>query len=157
MAEKVRALPGITKVEKLVEPEGMGDERIFPHTPSIYPWNVDNYGPIYIPQKGDTLELDNNNIHLYARLIEIYEGHHLKIGANGEISIDGRITNQYVCQMDYYWAMGDNRHNSADSRYWGFVPEDHLVGKAFLVWFSWDKDQSGLKKVRWNKIMKIIR
>lgn len=157
MAEKVRHLPGITKVERQVAEPGAGDPDIFPHNIQKYPWNVDNYGPIYIPKKGDTLILDENNIDLYSRLIEIYEGHNLNIDPSGNIVIDGEITRNYVCQMDYYWAMGDNRHNSADSRYWGYVPEDHLVGKAFLVWFSWDKDQNGLKKIRWNKIMRSVQ
>lgn len=157
MAEKLRNIPGVTEVEALIEPKGMGDERIFPFCPEKYPWNVDNYGPIYIPRKGDTIKLDADNIVLFERIIRIYEGHDLQITPEKKILIDGRETDRYVCEMDYYWAMGDNRHNSADSRFWGYVPEDHLVGKAFLVWFSWDKDQTGFKKVRWNKVMRTIR
>ncbi len=157
MAERLAKFPGVSKVEPVIEPQGAGDGRLFPFSPRLYPWNVDNYGPVYIPKKGDTLHLDLGNLSLYHRLIRIYENNSLEIDPEGKILINGQATDRYVCKMDYYWAMGDNRHNSADSRYWGFVPEDHLVGKAFIVWFSWNKDASGLKKVRWNKVMRIIR
>ena len=157
MVERLEKVPGVEAVEPMMEPLGLGDGRLFPFSPSEYPWNVDNYGPVYIPAKGDTLHLTEQNIVLYERLIRIYENNSLQINPDGSILINGQAADTYVCKMNYYWAMGDNRHNSADSRYWGFVPEDHMVGKAFIVWFSWNKDASGFKKVRWNKIMRKIR
>ncbi|MDR0763670.1 MAG: signal peptidase I [Bacteroidales bacterium] len=153
MAARLRSFPNVDSIVVCNEPSGVSDPRLFPFDPIHCRWNVDNYGPVYIPRKGDTLLLNEENIALYRRLIEVYEGNAFAQTPNGFI-INGVTTDRYVVKMNYCWAMGDNRHNSADSRYWGFVPEDHLVGKASFVWFSWDKDGKGLKKVRWNKIMR---
>lgn len=156
MRAKLEAMPEIEKLVPLVTEAGVADPRVFPFTPETYAWNVDNYGPIYIPKKGDKLALNLNNIAIYERAIRIYEGHDVHV-ENGQIFIDGKPATEYVFEMDYYWAMGDNRHNSADSRYWGFVPEDHIVGKAFFTWFSWDKDAKGLKKIRTSQMFKVVK
>ncbi|MFI5157995.1 MAG: signal peptidase I [Sphingobacteriales bacterium] len=120
-----------------------------------YGWNVDNFGPIIIPKKGWTVKLDSMNFPLYERCIEVYE--HNKVEVKGDdIYINGQKTNNYTFKMNYYWMMGDNRHDSEDSRYWGFVPEDHIVGKAIFIWMSWDDNASFLHKIRWGRLFNII-
>jgi signal peptidase I len=153
MAARLRNIPGVDSIIACNEAANVSDPRLFPFDPKHYHWNIDNYGPVYVPRKGDTILLNEENISLYRRLIEVYEGNTFAQTADG-FAINGTVTDKYVARMNYYWAMGDNRHNSADSRYWGFVPEDHLIGKASFVWFSWNKDGKGLDKVRWNKIMR---
>jgi signal peptidase I len=118
-------------------------------------WTRDNYGPIWIPQKGKTIQLNMQNIAIYERPIKVYENHDLQVKDN-KIFIDGKETTEYTFAMDYYWMMGDNRHNSADSRYWGFVPEDHIVGKPIFIWWSSDPDRSGFKGIRWNRLYRWV-
>jgi signal peptidase I len=119
-------------------------------------WTRNDYGPIWIPKKGATIQLNEDNLPIYERCIEAYEGNRLERKADG-IYINGVKTNEYTFQMDYYWMMGDNRHKSADSRYWGFVPEDHVVGKPVLIWLSLDKDRDWLDgKIRWNRLFKWV-
>lgn len=155
-ARKLKDYPNINEVTKRVYPAKYWDSNVFPHD-SAYKWNLDNFGPLYIPKKGDVLKLDENSILLYDRIIHAYEGHDL-IVKDGKIFIDGKETDEYTVEMDYYWMMGDNRHNSADSRVWGFVPEDHVVGKAVFVWLSLDPDKSLLDgKIRWNKIFRLVK
>ncbi len=132
------------------------------YTEQLYPlnlntkWNRYNYGPIWIPKKGATIKLTLGNLPIYERPIHAYEGNTLEI-KDGKIFINGKQTNSYTFKMDYYWMMGDNRDNSADSRYWGFVPEDHVVGKPILVWLSLDKDRGWFSgKIRWNRIFKLV-
>jgi signal peptidase I len=119
-------------------------------------WTTDNYGPVWIPKKGETIDLTLENLPIYERCIHAYEGNDLQV-KNGKIYINGKETNQYTFEMDYYWMMGDNRHNSADSRFWGFVPEDHIVGKPIFIWLSLDPDRGWLDgKIRWNRLFSCV-
>jgi signal peptidase I len=129
-------------------------ENVFPFS-EHYNWNRDNFGPLVIPKKGMTVDLNLKTLPLYQRAIHAYEGNDLKV-KDGVIYINGEIAEQYTFKMDYFWMMGDNRHRSADSRYWGYVPEDHIVGKASFIWLSLDKDKSSINKIRWNRIFKWI-
>ena len=152
VAEELRQLSFITSVERSITPAGQGTNyELFPHRPDLYPWNVDNYGPIVIPKKGVTVQLTLENLPLYERIIHAYELHDLKV-VDHQIMIDGQPADSYTFAMDYYWMMGDNRHNSADSRYWGFVPENHIVGKPVFVWLSLDKENGG---IRWKRMFRI--
>jgi signal peptidase I len=124
----------------------------------IYPlngnkhWTRDNYGPVWIPNKGETLMLNLDILPIYERCIRAYEGNKLEV-KNGKIYINDKQTDRYTFKMDYYWMMGDNRHNSADSRYWGFVPEDHIVGKPIFIWWSSDPDGRG---IRWSRLFRFV-
>jgi signal peptidase I len=127
------------------------DPTLFPYDPKHFGnWSVDNYGPIYIPKKGSTTELSLNNLALYRRIIQVYEGNEIEV-KDGKIFINGQESNEYTFQQNYYWAMGDNRHNSEDSRAWGFVPEDHIVGKPLFIWFS-TKNGSISNGINWDRI-----
>jgi len=139
----------VAEVLPLAQQKGYSGLNLFPHAEG-YSWSVDNFGPLLIPAKGMTLELTTENLPLYRRAIEIYEGNSVEV-RDGQILINGEACSSYTFQMDYYWMQGDNRHNSADSRYWGFVPEDHIVGRATAILFSKDKEKGG---IRWNRILK---
>ncbi len=121
-----------------------------------YGWTVDNYGPVLIPKRGMTIPLNMENIAIYERPIRAYEGNRLDV-RGGKIYINGEATTSYTFQMDYYWMMGDNRHNSADSRFWGFVPEDHIVGKPLFVWLSVSPDTNPESSgYRWDRLFKWV-
>ncbi len=128
-------------------------------TDNIYPldghtgWTCDNYGPIWIPAKGESIKLTLENLPVYERPIRVYEGNDLEVTNDGRILINGEETSEYTFKMDYYWMMGDNRHNSADSRYWGFVPEDHIVGKPIMIWLSVNKDYGN---IRWERMFRWV-
>jgi len=126
------------------------EDRIFPYYNAASKWSADNYGPIVVPAKGMTINLTADNLVRYQRCIEVYEGNKVEI-RNGQVFINDVAATTYTFKMDYYWMMGDNRHNSLDSRFWGFVPEDHVVGKASLIWFSWEKGP------RWNRLFRSIK
>jgi signal peptidase I len=128
------------------------DNGLYPYygSDTSYRWSADNYGPIIIPQKGSTIELTPDNLIRYQRCIAVYEGNKVE-NVNGKVLINGVVASTYTFKMNYYWMMGDNRHNSLDSRYWGFVPEDHVVGKASLIWFSWEGGP------RWKRLFNGIK
>ena len=128
---------------------------IYPQNGNFH-WTRDNYGPIWIPAKGKTITLKLDNLPIYERAIRAYEGNELEVKDDGRILINGKETNEYTFKLDYYWMMGDNRHNSADSRYWGFVPEDHIVGKPIFIWWSSDPDRHGLSGVRWSRLFRLV-
>ncbi len=154
-AEILAKSPNIEKVSRIVFVNGFYDEDIFPHNTN-YAWNVDFFGPLHIPKKGETIELTEKNILFYERVIRIFEGNPDFVVRNGKFYLNGKEIHSYTFKMDYYFAMGDNRHNSADSRFWGFVPEDHLVGKASFVWLSLDKDKKFPKNIRWSKLFRLV-
>jgi len=127
---------------------------LFPFTSTG--WTRDNYGPIWIPKAGVTVSLDENNIALYRRIIEVYEHNTFEVAPDGGFIINGEPTSEYTFKMDYYFMMGDNRHNSLDSRYWGFVPETHIVGRPAFIWFSSDSGKPFPKNIRWNRMMRFV-
>lgn len=152
-AESLRTISGIDSVVKRIDRNA--DLRIFPHTKQ---WTQDNMGPVYIPQKGKTVELNQETLPFYKMIISDYENNNLKVEGD-KIFINGQPATSYTFKQNYYWMMGDNRHNSEDSRYWGFVPEDHIVGKPVFVWMSLDQNEpwsNFSKKVRWDRMFTTV-
>jgi len=154
MADKMKALDFVQSVA--LAPDAVGPESggIFPHDPNRA-WNRDNFGPVKIPAKGWTVNIDSVTMPIYYRAIRTYEGNKVEKKDNVWY-INDKPATSYTFKMDYYWMMGDNRHNSADSRYWGFVPEDHVVGKALFIWMSWDSNASFFSKIRWSRLFRGI-
>lgn len=154
--EKIRNFSNVVSVKKYenTNPESVKYD-IFP-VDSNYQWTEDNFGPLYIPEKGKTVDLTLKNLPLFERIIRTHEGNELTV-KDSTIFINGKETEEYTFQMDYYFMMGDNRHNSADSRFWGYVPEDHVVGKAVFIWLSLDREGGFLNKIRWDRMFNIIR
>jgi signal peptidase I len=144
VAGEIKRFDNVRDVRREVYPKELFDARSYPADPALYRWNVDHFGPVWVPKKGATVELNAKTLPLYRRCISVYE-HHTLVEKDGQVTIDGKPATSYTFEMNYYFAMGDNRHNSQDGRVWGFVPEDHLVGKPLFVLFSWEGGP------RWNR------
>ena len=154
-ASKLKNNPHVKSVVKQISPKGTFDSTVFPHNKQ-YPWSKDNFGPIYIPEAGKTVALNAKTLPFYKRIIEVYENNNLTVNGD-EIFINGKLATSYTFKQDYYWMMGDNRHNSEDARYWGYVPFDHVVGKPVFIWFSWDSNAKGLgNKIRWERVFTTV-
>jgi signal peptidase I len=149
---KLPFVESITPVNFTYEKDtrGIGGIDLFPNDTVYCKWTIDNYGPLYVPQKGASVQLTPEIYSRYERIIRTYEGNSFEM-KDGKFFVNGKQTDHYTFKMNYYWLMGDNRHNSLDSRYWGFVPEDHVVGKASLIFFSWEKGP------RWSRIFRAIK
>lgn len=155
IAAKIKHLKDVSSVNILYEKQGVYNDYIFPNNKKM-PWNIDNYGPLVIPKAGDTLTLDTINLSLYHRIISVYEKNDLQV-KNDSIFINGKYATTYTFKMNYYFMMGDNRHNSADSRFWGFVPEDHIVGKAVFILLSLNKEADWKNKIRWERCFSSLK
>ena len=153
--KKIKNFRNVVSVTKYYNQPGYFASHIFPHDPK-YPWNEDNFGPLWIPKKGVAVSLSMDNLPLYRRIIEVYEKNELRIEGE-KIYINGKVADEYTFKMDYYWMMGDNRHDSLDARFWGFVPEDHIVGSPKIIWLSLDKDKKFLGKIRWKRMFMGIK
>ncbi len=156
--KKLADFENVIKVDTIQRVKGMTMEYepTFPNAPEQYPWNLDNFGPLYIPKKGDTIALNTMTLPLYRTAIELYEGHELAYDEAG-IYLDGERREQYVFELDYYFMVGDNRHLSKDSRFWGFVPEDHLIGKATFIWMSRKPHKPFFQGIRWDRCFSRIK
>ena len=155
-ASILRKISGIDSVNRSINTIKIPNETFFPNK-ITYNWNEDNFGPIVIPKKGMKVELNRKNISLYKKIISEYEGNKLEINPS-QIKVNDIHVEQYTFKKDYYWMMGDNRHKSEDSRFWGFVPDDHIVGKPIFIWFSIKGINDGLKnwKIRWDRVFTTV-
>lgn len=156
-SENVKKLASLSNVISVSKPDLLVSQKgtiMFPKG-NDYNWTTDNYGPIYIPKSGATIALTDQNLELYKDVIENYEENKFEIKKDG-IYINDSLSTEYTFKMNYYWMMGDNRHNSLDSRFWGFVPENHVVGKPVFNWFSIDPNRSGINKIRWSRLFTVI-
>jgi len=145
--KKLALLKNVLKIDVQINPVS---NSLYPYYDTAVQWSIDNFGSLWVPKKGATIQLTPDNYIRYERCIRTYEGNELE-NKNGKMYLNGAEATSYTFKMNYYWLMGDNRHNSLDSRYWGFVPEDHVVGKASLIWFSWEKGP------RWKRLFNVIR
>ncbi|HET8964420.1 MAG TPA: signal peptidase I [Chitinophagales bacterium] len=151
--DRMKSMPHVLKIAPLLEKKGAYSDYMFPENEHFL-WNVDFFGPVYIPKSGDSVKLSIDSLPLYDRIISTYEKNELRV-SHDSIFINNKYATHYTFKMNYFFMMGDNRHNSADSRFWGFVPEDHIVGKTLLVLLSIDKKKDGtggkIRKDRWFK------
>ena len=156
IAAKLNTYDFVKRIEPVLMPANLKEPYLFPASESLS-WNKDQYGPFMVPKKDMTIELTAKNAALYADVIKSYEGNDAVELKSGILMEQGKPLLKYTFKQDYYFMMGDNRHNSADSRYWGFVPKDHIVGKAIFVWMSIDPDPNVfLKKIRWDRIFRVV-
>jgi signal peptidase I len=166
-AEEFKTLSYIKSVEQKKQ-EGRSENGVIPYseyfvgehlrdTTRLFNWTADNFGPLWIPKEGATIPINKSTLALYGTTISLYEHNENVKTEGGKLFIDGKEISEYTFKQNYYFMMGDNRHNSLDSRYWGFVPEDHIVGKAFFIWLSLDKNASFVNKIRWNRFFKLIK
>ena len=155
-AAVLKKISWIDSVKQRINSVKVPNESFFPNK-IPYDWNEDNFGPLIIPQKGTTVDLTRKNLPLYKKIIQEYEGNELEVTPT-EIKINGKLASQYTFKKDYYWMMGDNRHKSEDSRFWGFVPDDHIVGKPVFIWFSIKGINDGIKNwsVRWDRVFTTV-
>ncbi len=151
----LKSYSNIKSITPIIQPAGKADPEVFPHN-AHFKWNIDNFGPLVLPKKGMTIKLNDSTLTLYRRAIELYEHNKVDTTEN-TIMINGKKADSYTFKMNYYWMMGDNRHDSLDSRFWGYVPEDHIIGKAIITWLSIDSTQDMFHKVRWNRILRVIK
>lgn len=153
VADELKKLSFIISVSRdsRVNPE----YNIFPDV-KYFPWSADQYGPLVIPKKGMTIAINDTTLATYSKTIIRYDHNSDVKIENGKLFIDGKEVTEYTFKQDYFFMMGDNRHNSLDSRYWGFVPEDHIVGKAFFIWLSIDREADMLHKIRWSRFFRLI-
>ncbi|NIJ53684.1 signal peptidase I [Dyadobacter arcticus] len=157
LASKLKTYDFVKRIEPIMLSKGLKEPFLFPTT-DLLDWNKDNYGPLTIPKKGTKVTLTGSNIDLYGEIIKNYEGSEGIVLESGRITQNGKPLSQYTFKQDYYFMMGDNRHDSADSRYWGFVPKDHIVGKAVFVWMSIDPNPTNFfNKIRWDRIFRTIK
>ncbi len=159
MLDAIKSCANVVSIEEQVDvyPPDYPDSylMLFPYSEK-FRWTRDNYGPIWIPEAGKTVKLNSDNMPLYERIIGVYEKNELKVESDGRIFINGEETDEYTFKQNYYFMMGDNRHNSLDSRYWGFVPEDHVVGRPALIWLSTDANRRFPFNIRWNRFLKLV-
>jgi signal peptidase I len=155
---KVRSLTNVKSIDTLLNQEGQVDhmsQRCFPNAGN-FSWNREYYGPIYVPKAGDEITLDTQNFYIYRRAISLYENNGDFIMKDGKFYLNNNEIKSYKFKYSYYFMMGDNRHNSADSRFWGFVPETHVVGKAIFIWMSIDWSVPIYQGIRWSRIFNLI-
>ncbi|MGZ5244641.1 MAG: signal peptidase I [Bacteroidia bacterium] len=154
-ANELKKHENVKQVEPLILPKGYFQQDVF-HQYASLPWNVDNFGPLYVPKKGATIPMSLKNYYLYQKAIRDYEKNPGLSLKDSVVYLNDQPLKEYTFKMDYYFMMGDNRHNSSDGRMWGFVPEDHIVGKPVMIWFSTDREGKGFGKIRWNRLFRII-